>query len=132
MSESYGDHLFSFFLMLGASMTQPLSLRKQLWTEKQECLKLIRLSGEHVLPWSVDRWTQPAETDVTILMAMLQCLLQNTVTQHRNPLLYEVARSQLQSLLDDSNTFDDHELIKFKSFLASERENNDKIKIILK
>ena len=68
---------------------------------------------------------------VTILMAMLQCLLQNIVTQHRNPLLYEVARSQLQSLLD-SNTFDDHELMKFKSFLASERENNDKIKMMLK
>ena len=117
--------------MLGANMTQPLSLRKQLWTEKQECLKLIRLGVDHVLPLSLVNWTQPLETDVTVLMAMLQCLLQNIVNQQHNPLLFEVARSQLQSLHDTGN-IKDQELCKFKSFLASEKEKNGKLRLVLK
>ena len=103
-------------------MNQPVSLRKQFWSQSDESLRLVRLGEDHVRPWTVRQWSEPAEHDVTILMTMFRHLAQNNISQENNPLLFTIARSQLQSLLNN-DSIKEVELVKFRSFLVAEINN---------
>ena len=103
-------------------MNQPVSLRKQFWSQSDESLRLVRLGEDHVRPWTVKQWSEPAEHDVTILMTMFRHLAQKNISQENNPLLFTIARSHLQSLLNN-DSIKDKELVKFRSFLEAEIKN---------
>ena len=79
---------------------------------------------------SLDTWTSPAETDVSILTSMFQNLVQNKLTHDGHPLLYHVAVSHIKHLLAGGETTD-KQLESFKKFLLTEIEKNIVIKQIL-
>ena len=132
VSESYGDLLFSLFLALPLAMKQPLSFRKMLWTEKTECVKLIRLRPEHVAPLQMSDWTSPPETDVGVLTAQFRAIMSEEISASSSPFLFQVAISHLRALVNMETESKNHELQKLKQFIKSEFDKKSSlIKLLL-
>jgi len=122
-AESYGDLLFSMYLVIPLSMSQPLSFRRTLWTEKSEILPLIRLTPEQISPWSLSRFIDPPETDIGVLMAYFKSVAEGVVTKSRNALLYGIAAGHIKQLLSNMQDLEG-ELSRFKKFVEGEFNKN--------
>ena len=120
VSESYGDLLFSLFLALPLAMKQPTSFRKMFWTEKSECVKLIRLRPEHVAPLQLSHWTSPPEADVGVLMAMFRAVMSEEISASSSHFLFQVAVAHLRALVTQETERKEPELEKLKEFITSE------------
>ena len=49
--------------------------RRLFWTDKAECARLVRLAPAHVAPLRLEQWTEPPETDVSVLTAQFRSLV---------------------------------------------------------
>ena len=127
-SESYGDLLFSLYLVLLLAMKQPTSYRKMLWTEKSECIKLVRLRPEHVAPLHISHWTTPLETDVGVLMAQFRAVMSDEISATSSPFLFQVAMAHLRALMTNETELKDPELNRFKQFVKIEVDKKSKLK----
>jgi len=123
-AESYGDYLFSVYLVIPLAMSQPLAYRRALWTDKSDILQLIRLTPEHIAPWSVSRFLDPPETDVSVLMAYFKSVAEGVVTKSKNDLLYTIAAGHIKQLLGRVDEDMEGELSRFKKFVEGEFNKN--------
>ena len=122
-AESYGDLLFSLYLVIPLAMSQPLSFRRTLWTEKTDILSFIRLSPEQVAPWTISRFIDPPEKEVSVLMAYFKSVVEGVVTPTRNGLLHAIAAGHIRQLLGNIEDLP-KELGKFKQFVEGELRKN--------
>lgn len=129
-AESYGDLLFSMYLVIPLSMSQPIAFRRILWTEKTEILPLIWLTPEQISPWSVSRFLDPPETDISVLMAYFKSVAEGVVTKARNGLLYAIAAGHIKMLLSSMEDMDG-ELSRFKKFVEGEFNKNPQLADLL-
>lgn len=92
---SYGDQLFSLFLILPTS-GKNTPLRDTLWKDFSENLRLIQLSPED-LPagFSLDSFCCVNDLDVNSLHSYISSILLGTVNAKRNPLLFKIAQSNI-------------------------------------
>lgn len=127
-SESYGDLLFSLYLVLPLAMKQPTSFRKMLWKEKSECIKLIRLRPEHVAPLDMSQWTTPLETDVGVLMAQFRAVMCDEISATSSPFLFQVAMAHLRALMTNETELKDPEFDGLKQLVKSEVDKKSKLK----
>jgi len=123
-AESYGDFLFSVYLVIPLAMSQPLAFRRALWTEKSDILQLIRLTPEQIAPWSVSRFLDPPETDVSVLMAYFKSVVEGVITKAKNSLLYVIAAGHIKQLLSMMEEDMEVELNRFKKFVEGELNKN--------
>ncbi|XP_022334117.2 RNA polymerase II-associated protein 1-like isoform X2 [Crassostrea virginica] len=87
---SFGDSLFSCYVLLPIQQKQDLQLRKALWTEHHGILRCMHISLEE-LPIPVDRFLYPEETDVELIRLYFQSLLSRRLKPQWSPLLYVIA-----------------------------------------
>ena len=103
-------------------------VRKILWTEKTDCLKLIQLGLEDIFPLELSQLTNPPEREVGVLMSQFRAVVQREITMARNPLLYHIAVSHVKSLVTQEHADDSQELSAFKTFVLKEFRNSQQIK----
>ena len=91
-------------------------------------MKLIQLSLEEISPLELSQLTNPPESEVGVLMSQFRAVVQRDVTKARNPLLYHIAVSHVQSLLTRELPSSNSELSSFKTFVLKEFKNSQQIK----
>eukprot|EP00092_Neocalanus_flemingeri_P019733 GFUD01021373.1.p1 GENE.GFUD01021373.1~~GFUD01021373.1.p1 ORF type:complete len:784 (+),score=245.93 GFUD01021373.1:238-2352(+) len=128
-TESYGDLLFSFYVVIPLAMSQPFAFRKTFWTEMTDTLSLIRLSPEQIAPWTVSRFLDPPEKEVSVLMAYFKSVVEGVVTRTRNGLLYSIAAGHIRELLSHREDMEG-ELARFKKFVEGELRKNPQLEIL--
>uniref|UniRef100_A0A8W8HVQ2 RPAP1/MINIYO-like TPR repeats domain-containing protein n=1 Tax=Magallana gigas TaxID=29159 RepID=A0A8W8HVQ2_MAGGI len=87
---SFGDSLFSCYVLLPVQQKHDIQLRKALWTEHQGILRCMRLPLKEI-PLPLDRFLNPEESDVELIRLYFQNLLSKRLQPHWSPLLYVIA-----------------------------------------
>lgn len=87
---SFGDSLFSCYVLLPVQQKHDIQLRKALWTEHQGILRCMRLPLKEI-PLPLDRFLNPEESDVELIRLYFQNLLSRRLQPHWSPLLYVIA-----------------------------------------
>lgn len=87
---SFGDSLFSCYILLPVQQKHDIQLRKALWTEHQAMLRCMRLPLKEI-PLPLDRFLNPEESDVELIRLYFQNLLSKRLQPHWSPLLYVIA-----------------------------------------
>ena len=101
-------------------------IRKTLWTDKTDCLKLIQLTTDEISPLKLDSFTAPPESDVGVLMSYFRAVVQGDVTRHKNNLLHHIAVTHVKSLLSEKLPIS-QELSSFRNFVLKEFKQSKQI-----
>jgi len=96
---SYGDQLFSMFVTIPLSMSQPVAFRRSFWTDKPELSRSITLQKGHFGKDLLETFTKPVETDINIIASCFSSLMRGNLVSVRNGFLYDVAVSHLKNIL---------------------------------
>ena len=115
---SYGDQLFSAFVCLPLSLSQPPALRRSFWTEKADLARSITLKPQHFQSEVVKDLVEPLETEIDILHAYFTALQEKLVMEKRNDLLYHIALGQMKKIINTATK--DPNLLKFRNTVKSQ------------
>jgi len=96
---SYGDQLFSLFISVPLSMSQPVAFRRTFWTEKPDLVRTISLKSNHLTKNIVEKFLGPQELETDILIALFHALRDNCIMKSRNEFLYLIASTQIKNLI---------------------------------
>ena len=102
---SFGDPVFSSYVLLPLQQRHNAMMRKALWSEHTAALRTLRVSvKDHLIP--IKNYLFPEETDTEILRLILLGLLMGTVKPQWAPVMYLVAVHHVNRFLfrqDDQN-----------------------------
>ncbi|XP_061173807.1 RNA polymerase II-associated protein 1-like [Saccostrea echinata] len=87
---SFGDSLFSCYILLPIQQKHSLQLRKALWMEHSGILRYMHISLKEI-PIPLDNFLNPEESDVELIRLYFQNLLSRRLQFHWSPLLYLIA-----------------------------------------
>ncbi|XP_062617830.1 RNA polymerase II-associated protein 1-like [Saccostrea cucullata] len=87
---SFGDSLFSCYILLPIQQKHDLQLRKALWMEHSGILRYMHISLKEI-PIPLDNFLNPEESDVELIRLYFQNLLSRRLQFHWSPLLYLIA-----------------------------------------
>ena len=96
---SYGDQLFSLFVVIPLAMSQPAAFRRSFWTDRPDLARTISLRSGHLGANLLQQFNQPLESDVNILCAYFRLLLDRSLMPNRNGLLYDITVSHLKAVV---------------------------------
>ncbi|CAF3655986.1 unnamed protein product [Adineta steineri] len=97
---SFGDILYSNYLLVPLQQTYDIQLRKEVWIEHSTILKYIRLKPDQLL-FSLETFFIPYENDLEMIRYYAQVLLTGTIQNTIQPLLYMIAVHHLNAFLFD-------------------------------
>ena len=120
---SYGDQLFSAFIVLPLSLVQPPAFRRSFWTEKVEMSRSITLTLQHFKTEVVAQFLTPMETELDILHAYFAAIKGNHVVKLRNDFLFNIAFGQLKKILN--NPTEDSKLRHLQTSIQTLVDHND-------
>lgn len=115
---SFGDPLFSNYLLVPLQQIYDVGLRKHVWIEHSTILKYLRLKPDQVssshfhaeiriefpsfqLLYGLENFFVPLETDLEMIRYYSQILLNETLKRSTQPLLYMIATHHLNAFLFD-------------------------------
>ncbi|UJR33978.1 hypothetical protein I4U23_021394 [Adineta vaga] len=97
---SFGDILFSNYLVVPLQQIYDVQLRKHVWIEHSTILKYVRLKPEQVL-FSIETFFLPYENDLEMIQYYTQILLNGTIKKSIQTFLYMIAVHHLNGFLFD-------------------------------
>uniref|UniRef100_UPI00358FA1AF RNA polymerase II-associated protein 1-like n=1 Tax=Myxine glutinosa TaxID=7769 RepID=UPI00358FA1AF len=95
---SFGDGLFSAFVLLPLQRRFPAALRHLLFAEHSGALRYLQLPLKQ-LTVPLERFTEPAETDLPLIRLYLHSLLSGRLRQSWSPVLYTIVLAHLNSFI---------------------------------
>ena len=100
-TDSYGNALFSNYLLCFVQQSADRIFRKKLLDEHAACLNYFVLTKDQLL-LRLDRLTEPVESDLSVIESYVRVLMSREILEQRNPLIYELACTHVtRSLFDD-------------------------------
>ncbi|XP_014663760.1 PREDICTED: RNA polymerase II-associated protein 1-like [Priapulus caudatus] len=95
---SFGDALFSCFVIVPLQQRYSTELRKVIWGEHMDCLRIMRVPLTN-LPVAISAYLHPTETDVDLLTLYFRVLIGQIVHPETSPLMYLVAVRHISNFL---------------------------------
>ena len=99
-TDSYGNHIFSNYLLCFLTQTSHKIFRKKLFDEHAECLNYFVLKEDQLLIES-ENLMQPIETDLMLIESFLRILMSKDILKQRNPLLFKFVCTHVSKSLFD-------------------------------
>ncbi|CAF0756663.1 unnamed protein product [Adineta ricciae] len=97
---SFGDILYSNYLLIPLQQIYDNQLRKQVWIEHSTVLRYLRLKPDQIL-FPLEHFFVPYENDLEILRYYAQVLLNGTIQKSIQLFLYMIAVHHLNGFLFD-------------------------------
>ncbi|KAL0271573.1 UNVERIFIED_CONTAM: hypothetical protein PYX00_008629 [Menopon gallinae] len=124
---SYGLHIFAEFVLFPLQNRFNVSFRKLLWFEYLHVLRVVTLPYPTADFLDVSDFSEPCETDESLLVAYLNSVSNNVIIKNRNPFVYHIAVNNIRNfLLSDQADSKLHSFLTQKiSYIKNERIRND-------
>ncbi|CAF1214756.1 unnamed protein product [Rotaria magnacalcarata] len=106
---SFGDVLYSNYLLVPLQQTYDVQLRKHVWIEHSTILNYLRLKPDQIL-FSLETFFIPYENDPDLIRYYAQVLLNGTIKKTIQPLLYMIAVHHLNVFLYDQTRNEQNDL----------------------
>lgn len=100
--ESYGNAVFSNYLLCFLTQSSDKIFRKKLFDEHCSCLNYFVLSKDQLLI-ELEHLINPIETDLTLIESYIRILMSKDILKQRNPLIYELVFTHISKSLFDDN-----------------------------
>ena len=132
-TDSYGNYLFSNYLLCFITQSSDKIFRKKLLDEHSACLNYFILNNEQLLI-DLESLINPIERDLSIVESYVRILMAKDILKQRNPLIYEIACTHVsKSLFDDQyaeNRLQNNALVQ-KLINCLKLSNNNQLKVDL-
>ncbi|CAF4989954.1 unnamed protein product [Rotaria sp. Silwood1] len=106
---SFGDVLYSNYLLIPLQQIYDVQLRKHVWIEHSTILKYLRLKPDQVL-FSLETFFLPYENDLDLIRYYAHILLNGTIKKMIQPLLYMIFIHHLNGFLFDQTRIEQNNL----------------------
>lgn len=91
-ASSFGDDLFTSFILLFATMEQPLEFRKVIWRELCHMLRFLQpAEAVHQEDEAMRPYLYPLESDKEAISLMIAALRKGSLQEEQNPFLFTIA-----------------------------------------
>jgi len=124
-ASSFGDVLFSNFILVPLQQNYDVALRKYVWIENPTVLKSLRLKPDQLL-FSLEHFFLPVENDVEMIRQYSQLVFTGFLTKSTQLFLYTIAIHHLNAFLFDQTRSENFNLQKnlLKSFKDETLKND--------
>ena len=125
---SYGDQLFSLFIVIPLGLNQPPAFRRSFWTERPDIARSISLKRDHLRS---DIWialSAGTESNSDILVSYFNSLRDKRILSQRNSLLYDFACSQVGKLLKPQVFDNDAQKQKLRQYITTAAVGDAKLR----
>jgi hypothetical protein len=97
LAVSFGDEVFSRYLCLPLSMSYPVDYRLHFWTSLDKLLRIVTWDVKDLPRSDLEPFLNPKEQSANILNIYRTSIDTGLITESRNPVLYQIASSHIQS-----------------------------------